>query len=366
MKKLLTGDKVRFLNTVGGGTVKGFQNKQIVIVEDEHGFDVPVLITECVVVESASDEKMGKSSEDYETKSGSELNRTVKTDTKENVSLPEAKADKYYEPEETVEGENITACIAFLPMDIKSLSTSTYEAYFVNDSNYYLSFNYMSRENNIWKSRYSGIVEPNTKIFLEEFDKSVLNDIEKVAVQFIAFKKEKSYKFKNPCSVELRIDTVKFYKLHSFKENDYFNDDAIVYYIMRDDIPEREILVSAGDLERAFKEKLTETKRPARQRIERKERNPIIEVDLHINQLLDTTAGMDNAAILEYQINKFHEVMTSNLKFKNRKIVFIHGKGDGILKTSLIKELRKKYPGCQSQDASFQEYGYGATMVIIK
>ena len=106
MKKLLTGDKVRFLNTVGGGTVKGFQNKQIVIVEDEHGFDVPVLITECVVVESASDEKMGKSSEDYETKSGSELNRTVKTDAKESVSQPESKADKYYEPEETVEGEN--------------------------------------------------------------------------------------------------------------------------------------------------------------------------------------------------------------------------------------------------------------------
>ena len=366
MKKFYIGDKVRFLNTMGGGTVKGFQNKQIVIVEDEHGFDVPVLITECVVVESTTDEKMGLPPHDSDNKEGSEVYEPVSSANKKGASKPEAKVDRHYEPEETIEGENITACIAFLPMDIKSLSTTTYEAYFVNDSNYYLSFNYMSRENNIWRSRYSGIVEPNTKIFLEEFDKSALNDIEKVAVQFIAFKKEKSYKFKNPCSVELRIDTVKFYKLHSFKENDYFDDDAIVYYIMRDDIPEREILVSAGDLERAFKEKLTETKRPARQRIERKERNPIIEVDLHINQLLDTTAGMDNAAILEYQINKFHEVMTSNLKFKNRKIVFIHGKGDGILKTSLIKELRKKYPGCQSQDASFQEYGYGATMVIIK
>ena len=150
------------------------------------------------------------------------------------------------------------------------------------------------------------------------------------------------------------------------KENDYFEDDAIVYYIMRDDNPEREIMVQAGDLERTLREKQKETKRPARQRIQRKEKNPIIEVDLHINELLDTTAGMDNAAILEYQLNKFHETMKSSLKFKNRKIVFIHGKGDGVLKASLINELKKKYPKCQYQDASFQEYGYSATMVIIK
>ena len=366
MKKLSTGDKVRFLNTVGGGTVKGFQNNQIVIVEDEHGFDVPVLITECVVVESASDEKMGRAPEDNESKGESETYEPVRTDSKKAASRPEAKVDRYIEPEETTEGENITTCLAFLPLDVKNLSTTGYEAYFVNDSNYYLFFNYMSRENNTWRSRYSGTVEPNTKIFLEEFDKSVLNDIEKVSIQYIAFKHEKSYKFKNPCSVELRIDTVKFYKLHSFKENDYFDDDAIVYYVMRDDNPEKEILVSAGDLERALREKQSEGKRPARQRIERKVRNPIIEVDLHINQLIDTTSGMDNAAILEYQLNKFHEVMTSNLKLKNSKIVFIHGKGDGVLKTSLINELRKKYPKCQYQDASFQEYGYGATMVIIK
>ena len=60
MKKLQIGDKVRFLSTVGGGQVKGFLNKQLVIVEDENGFDVPVLISECVVVETAGNEKLGQ------------------------------------------------------------------------------------------------------------------------------------------------------------------------------------------------------------------------------------------------------------------------------------------------------------------
>ena len=38
------GDKVRFLSEVGGGIVKGFQGKDIVLVEDTDGFDIPMHI----------------------------------------------------------------------------------------------------------------------------------------------------------------------------------------------------------------------------------------------------------------------------------------------------------------------------------
>ena len=40
------GDKVRFLNSVGGGVVRGFRGKDQVLVEDEDGFEVPALIKE--------------------------------------------------------------------------------------------------------------------------------------------------------------------------------------------------------------------------------------------------------------------------------------------------------------------------------
>ena len=46
------GDKVRFLNEVGGGIVSGFQGKNIVLVEDQDGFDIPVNINDCVVVDN--------------------------------------------------------------------------------------------------------------------------------------------------------------------------------------------------------------------------------------------------------------------------------------------------------------------------
>ena len=46
------GDKVRFLSEVGGGIVRGFQGKDIALVEGEDGFEIPMLIRECVVIQT--------------------------------------------------------------------------------------------------------------------------------------------------------------------------------------------------------------------------------------------------------------------------------------------------------------------------
>ena len=46
------GDKVRFLSEMGGGKVAGFQGKDIVLVEDEDGFEIPMRINDVVVVQS--------------------------------------------------------------------------------------------------------------------------------------------------------------------------------------------------------------------------------------------------------------------------------------------------------------------------
>ena len=95
-------------------------------------------------------------------------------------------------------------------------------------------------------------------------------------------------------------------------------------------------------------------------------RNGIIEVDLHIDALVESTAGMNNAAMLQHQIGVFKQTMESYRGAKGQKIVFIHGKGEGVLRKALIDELKLRYPKCESQDASFQQYGFGATMVTIK
>jgi len=95
-------------------------------------------------------------------------------------------------------------------------------------------------------------------------------------------------------------------------------------------------------------------------------RNGIIEVDLHIDALLETTAGMDAASMLKHQLDVFRDTMKTYRHQLGQKIVFIHGKGEGVLRHSILEELRFRYPNCEVQDASFQQYGFGATQVTIR
>jgi hypothetical protein len=92
----------------------------------------------------------------------------------------------------------------------------------------------------------------------------------------------------------------------------------------------------------------------------------ILEVDLHIDQLLDITTGLNHADILNVQLDTFRRVMEENKNKKGRKIIFIHGKGEGVLRNAVLSELKVKYKQCPVQDASFREYGFGATMVTVK
>lgn len=95
-------------------------------------------------------------------------------------------------------------------------------------------------------------------------------------------------------------------------------------------------------------------------------RDDKIVVDLHADELLDTTAGMSNADILDYQLDVFRRTLDQYKGKKGQKIIFIHGKGEGVLRHAIIHELNYKYKGYPYQDASFREYGYGATQVTIK
>ncbi len=361
MNTIKVGDTVRFLNTTGGGIVKGFKGKDQVLVEDEDGFEVPALIRECVVV----GEGPQVHSSNKPKANAAEMEKQIV-----NTRFQAETEKKEVENEETPEGERLNIFLAYLPIDPKEIQKCGYEAYFINDSNYYILFNYMSRENNSWISRYNGSVEPNTKIFLEEFEKKQLNELERICVQLIAFKKDKPFSLKNAISVELRLDTVKFYKLHCFMENDYFDEDAILCPIVRNDLPEREMLVSATDIQEAMYQKARIDKQPAKAKksiIKKKEANSsIVEVDLHIHELLDNINGLSNSDMLHYQLDKFHEVMSQYANQKGQKIVFIHGKGDGVLRKAIEKELNTRYKQHYFQDASFREYGYGATMVTIK
>ena len=340
------GDKVRFLSEVGGGIVKGFQGKDIVLVEDADGFDIPMQVRECVVIET--DDYNINRKPAAAPKKAEEPAKPVKPEIPVLQRRPEMRG-----------GDVLNVFLAFVPEDVKAISSTAFEAYLVNDSNYYLYYTYLSAEGKAWKTRSHGLAEPNTKLFLEDFAKDVLNELERVSIQFIAFKDSKTFSVKPAVSVELRIDTVKFYKLHTFRESDFFEEPALIYDIITNDVPAKQVYVSAEEIQAALLQK-------SQPIVKRGVSNGIVEVDLHINELLDDTHGMSNAEILNYQLDKFREVMERYKTKREQKIVFIHGKGDGVLRKALLDELKRKYSTCRYQDASFQEYGFGATLVTIR
>ena len=347
------GDKVRFLSEVGGGIVKGFQGKDIVLVEDADGFDIPMPMRECVVIDT----------DDYNMKRKA-APAPSKAEGPDKPMKPEMPAVQ--RQPETRGGDMLNVMLAFVPEDVKAISSTSFEAYLVNDSNYYLYYTYLSAEGKAWKVRSHGLVDPNTKLFLEDFAKDVLNEMERVAVQFIAFKDGKTFAMKPAVSVELRIDTVKFYKLHTFRESDFFEEPVLVYDIVTNDVPVKQDYVSAEDIQVALLQKKEVEKPRSQPIVKRSSSNGIIEIDLHINELLDDAHGMSNSEILNYQLDKFREVMEKYKGKREQKIVFIHGKGDGVLRKALLDELKRKHSTCRYQDASFQEYGFGATLVTIR
>ena len=167
-------------------------------------------------------------------------------------------------------------------------------------------------------------------------------------------------------SVELRIDTVKFYKLHTFRESIFFEEPSLIYDIVKDDMPARQTFLNADDIKDALLAKKAVDVIPARKPEAKVPQSDIVEIDLHAHELLDSTAGMSNGEILNYQLDVFRKTLEEYKSKKGQKIVFIHGKGDGGLRKAILQELKYKYKNYQSQDASFREYGFGATMVTIR
>lgn len=231
------GDKVRFLSEVGGGVVAGFHGKNIVLVEDEDGFQIPTSITDVVVIDN----------DDYNIKHDVQNVSTVK-DEDEDYDPADRPVTFTAQPEERKGGDALSVYLGFVPVDIKEITNTKFEVYLINDSNYYIDFIYLTVEGTSWNLRSKGTVEPNTKLFIEEFGREVLNELERVAVQFVAYKKDKGFLLKPAVDAQLRIDTVKFYKLHTFQENDFFEQSALIYTLIENDKPVRPLVVDAKNL----------------------------------------------------------------------------------------------------------------------
>ena len=356
-----TGDTVRYLNAVGGGTVVRIEGNMAYVLESD-GFETPVLLHECVVVAQNT------------------LNRPTGETTKKPQQTPPVQAhmskDTTPKPApqqiaETPGGDTVNIQLAYIPTDIKQLSSTEFEAVLVNDSNYFIYYAYMTSSDlePKWKTRSAGLLEPNTQLSLEIMPASELPNIDRAAIQYIPFKQDKLFELREPALVQWRLDTTKFCRLHCFHPNIYFEEPVIAYDItLRGEPMRRRPVPDAKAIEDGIRQKKADTrpeKRPVSKRSTPNPDGPVV-VDLHISELVDSTRGLSNADMLNLQVDHFRSTMDKYSRKPGTKIIFIHGKGEGVLRQALMKELSHRYKGHDVQDASFREYGYGATQVTIR
>ncbi len=340
------GDKVKFLNDVGGGTVTGYVSKTMVNVENEDGFEIPYLISQLLNV---SDPNLNIGA----------VKTPKASESTEIAPLPEIQQPKG----EIINGKNSPDFyFCFVPNDPSKPIEGEIQLFMVNDSNYTVLYRYshFTEDQNV--SVKHGTIQSNSKTVLETLTQNDLSDLPEFGFQLIYFREEES-DWNEVVTKRFKVNPVKFYKESSFGPNLFFKKNAMVLQITKN-IQTTEIdKLTKEDFQKLVREKESE---PLRKPTPMKRNAEIVEVDLHINELVENATGLSNHEILEIQKEKVELEMKLAIQNRIARIVFIHGVGQGVLKQEVINLLKSKFRKYYFQDASFREYGYGATMVILR
>lgn len=360
--KFKIGDKVRFLNTVGGGTVVKEINAFMVSVEIEDGFEIPTLTSELVAIEPA-----GASGDLFLNKNERRSEEPVKPLVVEQK--PEiVENDRLSRIVQRGDGSAAPAGVylAWVPQDQQRLLTGSIDVYLVNNtaSDILYSFFLKNSEGNFSGMDY-GSVPADSKLVIESIVREDIGLWSNGIIQVLFFADENE-KVLMPVSATFRIKASLFYQEGSYHENRFLaNRNAIVYSVC-------ELNRVPSTYEQILNEK--ENKEPIPAAAERFRPETAIdhhrtgpgeaEVDLHISALRADYDKLSPHEILSVQTGYFERMLGSAIAFRFTKVVFIHGIGNGTLKQAIIQRLQE-YTDIEFRTASFAKYGNGAIELII-
>ncbi len=88
------------------------------------------------------------------------------------------------------------------------------------------------------------------------------------------------------------------------------------------------------------------------------------EIDLHTHVLMESERGLTNGQLLNHQLLEFKRFFRKAREKNIRKLVVIHGVGEGVLKSEVRSFLEGK-EDLEFYDADFRKYGKGATAIEL-
>jgi len=326
------GDKVRFLHDIGGGIISRIIDSKQVLVETDEGFKILYQVNQLV-----KDEKNGQKA-------------IISNETSNPKKRNQEPADAIVKP-----------LLAIVPGGKFNPQEITYHFNLLNDGNYHFSYTISLESASEMQFVDSGILEPETQIEFDSLGYFDLQHFKSILIQLNFFTRE-TFQLIEPITFRYPVRLHDLLNENNYKENDYFDRNA--YIINIENSKEIKISISdPADLSQIVMMKEGKTKPDHETKHE--PGNDIVEVDLHIHAIVDDYKDLSNGEIVSIQVARFETALEGAIRNKTRRIVFIHGVGNGKLKYEIRRMLDQKFSELKYQDASFSEYGFGATLVLL-
>ncbi len=328
--KLRIGDKVRFLNEKGEGVVTRFKDKNYAFVEMPDGFEIPYVIKELVPIHT----------------------ELIISSEADNLDLnPESGvADAVY--------------FVIEPDHEMPILVNDYNIYLFNSSSYNLMFAYSIKDEAYFQTLKHGEVGAYQKILLKQVKINFFKEYPYQKIECILFKNT-HYRAQIPIAETVfvnpdNLNRTQLIKHHEFKRSVYafmIKDEFIVAQNIEQELSIEDINKLKNIKEFKSSVKSSKSHKEQQKKLEK-------EIDLHIEELVENLSGLSNHEMLSIQLEKVEKELDFAMTHGVKKLVFIHGVGNGRLKME-IQKILKSTKGVTFQDASYKDYGFGATQVNI-
>lgn len=344
--KFNIGDKVSFLNEKLSGKITRIINEELCKVEIDDGFEIDALAKELVLISKA---------ETSEIPSGKDVIEPLL----EKVAVSSNALSALL--------ENGSLFFVSAPAEDMQVLSGPVNFYLVNKTNYTALYSFSAKIKNKTIGIISGTLKSKEELLLCTKKRADLIDWHNLMVQTVLFSKDE-YEPTTPLHREFAL------LLPDLKVEFSTAKGPLAYSkfltLFSEGIQQE---INLEELKKKFAdEPATEIHSkiiPQRKTSAPKADDSLYgilrnedEVDLHIQHLVSDYKNLSNAEMLQLQLKRFRKEMDHALKNHYHKLIFIHGVGNGVLRTEIQRELRS-YDNIRFADASFDKYGYGATEV---
>ena len=346
------GDRVKFLNSKGGGLISKILDSRMVSVAVEGGFEIPTLISELIRMEESE-----PAARFFTDKSDVRINPGKKEQENDADMTDDRQSSLSSSAVKNRKSEDIY--LAFFPHEQKWLISGLLDIILINNSSFDILYNiFLQNQEGGYTGKDYGSCFPDSRLLLDTISREQIPEWISGYIQFL-FHSSSQHEVLPPFNSQFKVSGQKFYNEASYREMSLIDGKAILVKV-----------VSITESLKVFRSKTeTGSVRPVSAGNESLIMKHMVnqreaEIDLHIQELMEDTGSLENQEILDFQKAYFERCLESAIANHFLKVTFIHGVGNGVLRET-IKDVLKKYDGIEVLDAPMQKYGVGAIEIRI-